>query len=500
MSDLTFLLNTLHEEFVNKLQQIKNDFTRPIQFPIAENKIKVAIGMRRTGKTHFLLKQAQQLLDEQIPSSRILYINFEDDRLLPMDYKRLGKMIDTFYTLHPENHDKLCYIFLDEIQNVAQWAITIRRIFDTKKAQIYLTGSSAKLLSKEIATSLRGRSITTEIWPYSFNEYLNVNNISIDKIIGQKTMDKLKQDFRNFLKNGGFPETLSFEMIEQETRNKIVHNILGNIDYQKTPSFKINQKAIEKKIQTLSDKKTIKKIMQHVQLHEWTANVIKNIRYPEILPLNPIDKIRILQDYVNVVVCKDVIERYKLTNTILIKYMIKFLLRNIGCQFSITKFLNDLKSQGIPASKSTIYNYLNYLEDAYLLFTVSLYNESLRKVQSNPKKIYAIDTGLINAYNTTFTANLGHLFENLVYIELRRQGHEVFYYLTKNRYEVDFLTKSPKGKMHLFQVVWDYSDKNTMQRETRALKEAEEELEIKGKIITPESFITDIWRKILTEI
>ena len=80
---------------------------------------------------------------------------------------------------------------MDEIQNVFEWPIVVRRIFDTKNVQIYLTGSSTKLLSKEIATSLRGRSISTEIWPYSFIEYSNAKRIALPRIKGKKTIDKI---------------------------------------------------------------------------------------------------------------------------------------------------------------------------------------------------------------------------------------------------------------------------------------------------------------------
>ena len=103
-----------------------------------------------------------------------------------------------FYSLFPENHDLTCYIFLDEIQNVPQWPLIVRRYFDSKKIELFLTGSSAKLLSKEIATELRGRSLATEIWPYSFSEYLHAHHFNITQrpaIVGKKTRDQLQKIF-----------------------------------------------------------------------------------------------------------------------------------------------------------------------------------------------------------------------------------------------------------------------------------------------------------------
>ena len=198
-------LQVLLEEFKEKIPSFNEITGRNLAFPDLHNKIFVAMGMRRTGKTYFLLKIINDLLVSKIPLTRILYINFEDDRLFPLTQEKLRELLDGFYTLYPENHDKLCYFFLDEIQNVEDWPLVIRRYLDTKKIKIYLTGSSAKLLSREIATSLRGRSFPLEVWPFSFDEYLHAKQTKIDRsLIGQKTLDKLKKQLVEYLNNGGF--------------------------------------------------------------------------------------------------------------------------------------------------------------------------------------------------------------------------------------------------------------------------------------------------------
>lgn len=415
---LDLLLKTLHSEFFDKIQEDTDSTPRAATFPEVDNKILVAIGMRRTGKTYFLLQQVKKLLSANVPLSRILYINFEDERLYPLDYKKLGELLDAFYTLYPENHDHECYLFLDEIQNVTEWPVVIRRFFDTKKVKIYLTGSSAKLLSKEIATSLRGRSLAIEIWPFSFAEFLTAQSVALNKqIMGKQTQDKLMQQLRHYMQQGGFPELI------------------------------------------------------HIPHQD--------------------NQITVLQEYVNVVILRDIIERYNITNISVIRYLIKFLLNNAGASCSINKIFNDLKSQGFTVSKTTLYDYIAYIEDAFMAFLVPLYTSSIRQEHSNPRKIYAIDTGLVNAYTLKFNKNLGHLFENMVYLELRRRELEIFYYLTKERYEVDFLTRNKRGELNLYQVVWDQSDKETQEREERALKIAEKELGVKGQIITPEKFITE---------
>lgn len=413
------LLTELLEEFRDKIGNIDGGVPRAIHLPMVPNKIKTLIGMRRTGKTYFLYQTIKALLAKKIPVERILFLNFEDDRLFPADQAKLRELIEAFYTLYPENHHDTCYFFLDEIQNVEQWPQVVRRFFDTKQAEIFLTGSSAKLLSKEIATSLRGRSISTECWPYSFQEYLTANeiNFSEKKPLGKISRDKFSKHLLNYLEVGGFPEIVNLDIT---------------------------------------------------------------------------DRIRVLQDYVNVVIFKDIIERYKITNIFLVKYIIKTLIKSAGGTFSTNKFFNDIKSQGFGVSKMTVYDYISYIEDAYLAFTIPLYSPSFRKTQTNPRKIYIVDTGLINAYNAQQSNNIGRLFENLIYLDLRRKGWEVYYYLTQNRYEIDFLAKSIDGKFHLYQVVWDVHDSETLERETRALKEAEKELGIKGQLITPEIYIENI--------
>ena len=173
--------------------------------------------------------------------------------------------------------------------------------------------------------------------------------------------------------------------------------------------------------------------------------------------------------------------------------MIKTLLKNTGCSFSVNKFANDLNTQGILGSRNIIYDYLSYIEDSYLVSTVALFSESVRKTNSNPRKIYAIDTGLVKAFSFSMSANWGHLFENVVFLDLKRSGHKIYYYLTKDKYEVDFLVEDPLGNKKLYQVVWNSEDDSTLQREIRALDAAKEELQLPGEIISPSTYLEQIW-------
>ncbi len=409
------LLQTLQEEAQATLIKAKDSIQRLVHFPQDPNVIKVAIGMRRSGKTYFLYQTINELLAQGIAQEQILFINFEDDRLLPMDGKTMGQLLDAFYTLYPENHQRTCYIFLDEVQNIPDWHLVVRRYFDSKNVQLYLTGSSAKLLSKEINTSLRGRSLAVNIWPFDFYEYCTAHDIAEPKPpFGQGTYDKMRKHFADYFNRGGFPA------------------------------------------------------VQHMNPHEWRET---------------------LQNYVDTVILRDIIERHNVTNIALLKYLTISLLKNAASVFSVNKFFNDVKSQGFKVSKTIIYNYINYLEDAFLIFTVPFYSESGRAIQTRPKKIYAIDSGLIQAVTLNINHAHGQLLENLVYLDLRRKNKKVYYYHTKKGYEVDFVTENTAGKREIIQVTWDASDPQTLAREERALTHAEKELGIKGRIITAKDYL-----------
>lgn len=413
MNEYLSLIQLLLGEFYNKIASLKHMVERDARFPEAPDKIKVAIGMRRAGKTYFLYQKILQLLKDGVDKRAILYINFEDDRLLPLDQRKLAKMIEAFYELYPENHDYKCYLFLDEIQNVEEWPLVVRRFHDSKNVEIYLSGSSSKLLSREIATNLRGRSLATEIWPYSFDEYLIAKEYNLDRsLYDKKLQDQLKKIFCLYLKDGGFPEVVPYDTdVRKQT----------------------------------------------------------------------------LQEYLDVALYRDIVERHNVKHPSLIKYMILTMIHTACRPFTVNKFYNDIKSQGWHVGKDILYDYADYIEEAYLSFGVPLYASSYRKIQTNPKKLYAIDPGMITA--TTLQNDLSKLFENCVYLDLRRLGCTIHYYLTQNNCEVDFLVQTPRGDKKLLQVTWEMVDQETIEREQYALQTAMEELKIEGTILSLDSYL-----------
>ena len=375
---------------------------RRVRLPMLPNKIDTVIGMRRSGKTWFLYQVISDLLSRKSPKESILYLNLEDERLMPMKVSELQQIPDVFYRRYPGMKDRSCTFFFDEIQNIPGWERFVRRLLDTENVRICITGSSGKLLSREIATSMRGRSISTEMFPFSFIEALEHQGIEFgdNRRPGAKKRALLENRFGAYLREGGFPE---IQGIEDEYR------------------------------------------------------------------------IRILQDYLDVVILRDLVERYQITGIAPLRYLIRHLINSTAALFSVNKFYNDLKSQGIPCSKNTLYEHLEHLSDAYLFFQVPIHAHSERARMVNPRKIYAIDTGMVRACSRSLRPDWGRLLENYVFLELRRKYGRIEYYRTQGGRKVDFLVADHKGRQALIQVAADMKAVVTRSRELMVLDEAMDE-------------------------
>lgn len=177
--------------------------------PAAVRKAQIFVGMRRVGKTYLMFQHMKQALERGVAKEKFLYINFEDDRLSQFRATNFQTLLDVYFKLYPQwvEADDLIFYF-DEIQVVDGWEKFIRRLLDKEKMAIFITGSSARSLSKDIATSLRGRSLETEVFPLSFKEYLQYKKIDNKKDIA-KERAILQHEALEYLKRGGFPETLA---------------------------------------------------------------------------------------------------------------------------------------------------------------------------------------------------------------------------------------------------------------------------------------------------
>jgi hypothetical protein len=175
---------------------------------------------------------------------------------------------------------------------------------------------------------------------------------------------------------------------------------------------------------------------------------------------------------VDVATLRDVVERHNVTNLVALRWMQRHLLGNPASSFSIQKFHDTLKSQGMTVGKNTLHEYLAYLEDAFLIRTISLHTASERQRMVNPRKAYPVDPGLIPLYERVGRQNLGRALETVVLIELERRGEEVGYLRTREGHEVDFCVAGPQGETLLIQVAADVEEPGTWEREVRALLSA----------------------------
>jgi predicted AAA+ superfamily ATPase len=378
---------------------------REIEIPINTNLIISLIGPRRSGKTYLLHSVYQQLIEKGINRNQLIYINFEDERLT-MQTEDLDLILQSYLELYPENLLENCYFFFDEIQNIDGWEKIIRRVFDNLCKNVFVTGSNAKLLSTEIATSLRGRTITYTVLPLSLKEYLKFKKVDVSLFNTQKKAVLLNH-IKDFILNGGFPEVIDFE---KDTR------------------------------------------------------------------------LRVLQSYFNTMIYRDIIERYKISDPLILKYFIKKMFAGIGKPMSINKIYNDLRSQGYKVSNNILYNFDDYCKTIFLTVSIPKFDFSEIKQAKSEKKTYSIDTGLLASIEFSFSENLGKLFENAILLEFLKQGREIYYFMDK--VECDFIVNE-NNNLFPFQVCYNLDNNETKEREIKGLVAACNKLSIEeGTIIT----------------
>ena len=205
--------------------------------------------------------------------------------------------------------------------------------------------------------------------------------------------------------------------------------------------------------------------------------------FPEICNLDiPAIKKDILVMYARNILYQDIAPRFSIKKAVELENLFFYLASNISSLYSFNK-LADL----VGLNDKTVKEYLGYFSDAYLLFTLDLHAFSAKEQIKSPKKIYTVDTGITGAVRFGFSENRGHLLENQIFLELKRRGHQLFYYKTSNGLEVDFACCTGGRITHLVQVAQDLSDDKTRNRETRSLLKAMDETGLEyGEIVTYE--------------
>jgi len=394
-------------------QEIRLDtgVPRRLRIEAVRGKAAVCIGVRRGGKSTYMFQVIQRLLDSGVPRQDILYLNFFDDRLHNLRQDNLGLIAEAYYSIYPEKKDtETVYCFFDEIQAVEGWEPFIDRMMRTEKCEVYLTGSSAGMLSKEIATQMRGRALSWEMFPFSFREFLDYKGVESAGALSTKKRLLVQKAFEEYWETGGFPEA---------------------------------------------------------------AGLPRHLR------------IKTHQEYFHTILFRDLVERHDVSHPRAVGDLAHRLVDNTSSLYSVNSLTGYLKSLGHKVPKSAVSEYLEWFEDAYFLFTVRLFDPSLARSNTNPKKVYCIDHALVTSVSSGILVNSGHLLENLVFTTLRRLHPEIHYYKTRTGREVDFIVPMRGRPRILVQVCESLAEPQTRKRETAALSEAMAELGLPiGTIVT----------------
>jgi predicted AAA+ superfamily ATPase len=204
----------LLKKIILDYQELKIETGVPRRLDVAPvaGKATICIGVRRCGKSTFMYQLMDRLLKKGIPRQNILHLNFFDDRLHDLRNGGIGTILDAYFSLYPakKNEEKV-YCFFDEIQAVPGWEAFVDRIMRTEKCEVYITGSSAQLLSKEIASQMRGRSLSWEIFPFSFREFLDFHGVESGSHLSTKKQLIVQKAFEEYSDKGGFPEVAGVE-------------------------------------------------------------------------------------------------------------------------------------------------------------------------------------------------------------------------------------------------------------------------------------------------
>lgn len=411
---------------------------RHLPYRLLPGKVFVCIGVRRCGKSTLLHQIIARLKKMGTRSEDVLYVNFFDDRLDEVRRGKLNLLTEAYYGLYPEKkgQDGL-HCFLDEVQMVPGWEAFADRLLRSERMTVYVSGSSAHLLAKELGTAMRGRALAWELFPFSFAEFLDARGVAPD-LRGQQARLRVRKVFADYWERGGFPEVL-------------------NVD--------------------------------------------------------PRLRVMIHQEYFRTMIFRDIVERHDALHPRAVRDMAYRLLNTAASMYTVNALTGYLKSLGHKTSKTFVGDVLEWLEDAYALFTVRLFDASLSRQHANPKKIYAIDHALVRSTSTGVLVNSGHLLENLVYVDGRRRGRELHYYRTMGGREVDFVWRAEDDALRFVQVA-ETAPKGsvTWTREVTALREAlREQPRSRGFLVTrddepdrlefPEGVVhvLPVWRYLITE-
>jgi predicted AAA+ superfamily ATPase len=384
---------------------------RRLKVRAVRGKATVLIGVRRSGKATYVLQQVKRLLEEGVPRENVLFLDLLDDRLAGLQHEGLGLVTEVYFSLYPEKKGKeTVHCFFDEIQAVPGWEPFVDRLMRTEKCRVTLTGSSARMLSKEIATQMRGRALSWELFPFSFREFLDAKGLDASGPLSTRRRLLVQKAFEEYEEKGGFPEVV----------------------------------GLDKRLR--------------VKTH---------------------------QEYFHAILYRDLVERHDIAHPKAVSDLARWLVDHTGSLYTGNSLTGYLKSLGHSAPKAAVSSFLEWFEDAYFLYSVSVFDASVARRNTNPKKVYCVDHSLVKSVSSGILVNSGHLLENLVFTALRRAHPELYYYKSKTGREVDFVVPGRGKPRALVQVCESLADPATRKREASALEAAMAETGLKaGTIVT----------------
>lgn len=367
-----------NQEFVQNIKYMQ----RPFKFEDKGNY--VFLGIRRAGKSYLMYQRIHELLTAGHQIEEFLYINFEDERFTGL---KSGEL-DDIKRAYEETFPYQPIFFLDEIQIVPGWEKFVRRLAD-RGYRVYVTGSNAQMLSTEIATTLGGRFLIQQVYPFSFEEFLSMHKIFLKPnwLYSPSTRNEVIRTFDTYFYNGGFPELNMFE-----------------------------------------DKRS------------WLSGLYQKIFFG------------------------DLVARYALRNTDSMRLLIKKLAESVMQPSSYNRLKNIVSSAGESIGVKTIIDYVGYLKQTWLIFSIENYAARFAERETN-QKYYFIDNGILNLF--IFKPET-LLLENLIAVTLYRLFGEGVYFYHQN-IEVDFYLPE---KDWLIQASYNIADSQTMEREVNALVKA----------------------------
>lgn len=408
------LKNIVAEHIADTQTRELRDFCpRELNVTALNEVVSIVVGVRRCGKSTLMESIMNTLIRSGVPRENIVWINFSDERFLELHQGGWDSIHTAYYSTYPQKrHSEKVYFFFDEIQLYPNWELFVERLRREENCSIYITGSSAKMLSKEIGTSLRGRTLSWELFPFSFREFAFRCGVS-NRTKGSSRRLQLQHAWERYKAEGGFPAVFGLDAPLRR------------------------------------------------QLH---------------------------QEYYNALLLRDVIERYSVRYPQVMRHLANRVINSMATLFSIRKVYEEVKGLGFSVSRESITQFMQWMEDAYFIFSIPAYSASIARQAREFRKVYCIDHSMAISLSSRILQNRGQILENIVFCSLRQVTPDIFYYRTKESYEVDFLVILKNGSKVLVQVSFDLSSPETKNREVRALRSAMAETQTKEGYIVTDSY------------